>query len=111
MALSKCSGLFFLSVSLDHALECALGNTLELALENTLELAQLDLSLYELRLFIGCSLDVPSQCSVYVSTCVFIQSFVDASVACHFFLDCETPETTHKHTLAHMLGQMQHTRS
>ena len=69
MALSKCSGLFFLSVSLDHALECALGNTLELALENTLELAQSDPSLYELRLFIGCSLDVPSQCSVYVSMC------------------------------------------
>ena len=79
MVLSKCSGLFFLSVSLDHALECALEDTLELALENTLELVlQSDPSLCELRLFIGCSLDVPSQCANVQSTflCVFIHSII-----------------------------------
>ena len=103
VVLSKCCCLFFLIVTLDHelehALEHALEDTLENTLENALELALLNCTLHQgvHWMLIGCAQPMFSL-RFYVFS--FIQSFVDASVACHFFLDCETPETTHKHTLA-----------
>ena len=91
VVLSKCCGLFFLSVVLDHALECALEDTLEdtleFALENTLELSLQSELNYTAS---GCSLDAHWMCPANVQSTflyVVIQSFVDASVACHFFLD------------------------
>ena len=68
MVLSKCCGLFFLIVALDHALECALEDTLEFALENMLELAlQLELN----YIASGCSLDAHWMCPANVGLRVY----------------------------------------